>query len=93
MKVLELVGGGVHKVPLINKHADIKATGCRSNKTLMLSWLLSSSGLKALNELVSLAVLDRNTAVSTRSNQGKQPEANHYGEHGQPERSLKQLCL
>lgn len=93
MRVLELVGEGIHKVPLINKHADIKATGCRSNKTLMLSWLLSSSGLKALNELVSLAVLDRNTVMSTRSNRGKQPKANHSGERGQPERSLKQLCL
>lgn len=51
----------------------------------MLSWFLSSSGLKALNELVSLAVLlEKNTAVSTRSSQGNQPEVSHPWEHGQP---------
>lgn len=31
---LELVEGWIQEVLLINKHADIKATGCRSNKAL-----------------------------------------------------------
>ena len=51
----------------------------------MLSWFLSSSGLKALNVLVSLAVLlEKNTALSTTSSQGNQLEVSHPWEQCQP---------
>lgn len=59
----------------------------------MISWLLSSLGLKALNELVSLAVLERNIAVSTGSTRVTRQRSIAFGDHCQPDPWSSSVCF